>query len=52
MLQPRMATVGALPHASGVIRFTVTGMFAEGERVAVEAESEGMHVSVLALARN
>jgi uncharacterized protein (TIGR02246 family) len=27
------------------IRFTVKGITAEGERVAVEAESEGMHVS-------
>jgi uncharacterized protein len=27
------------------IRFTITAMTAEGERVAVEAESEGMHVS-------
>ncbi|WP_036515988.1 nuclear transport factor 2 family protein [Nevskia soli] len=27
------------------IRFTILGMTAEGERVAVEAESEGMHVS-------
>jgi ketosteroid isomerase-like protein len=27
------------------IRFTITAMTAEGERVAVEAESEGLHVS-------
>lgn len=27
------------------IRFTITGMTAEGERVAVEAESKGAHVS-------
>jgi uncharacterized protein len=27
------------------IRFTIKGITAEGERVAVEAESEGMHVS-------
>jgi uncharacterized protein len=27
------------------IRFTIQAMTAEGERVAVEAESEGMHVS-------
>ena len=27
------------------IRFTITGITAEGERVAVEAESDGLHVS-------
>jgi uncharacterized protein len=39
-------------YASGIlqafpkgIRFTIKGITAEGERVAVEADSEGMHVS-------
>ena len=37
--------VGILQVFPQGIRFTIQAMTAEGERVAVEAESEGMHVS-------
>jgi uncharacterized protein len=43
--QIRQYAAGVLQVFPQGIRFTIQAMTAEGERVAVEAESEGMHVS-------